>query len=406
MKVLVVIGQCLKVNSSANIAHCAYIQGLIDNGANVDLLTGSDEGQIVDSNIIIPKVDNVYEYSTLSLYERISGLKNKVNNSKVNRTSSQNSKIQHKYGIKQFLKQKIRDLYGIHGQVIVWYRRARKFNVKKKYDLIISLSYPMTSHLLVKVLRKRKQIIGKKWIQIWEDPWSLDLVNTNKNKRTKDEELKLLKAADEIVYVSPITLEYQKKLFHNEKNKMKWYPLPCYMKDNDYKYISSNEKKDIVFGYFGDYMPTVRNLKPFYSVMASKTNCTYICGSPNDLFKSTHNIHIYPRLSLDRLREYEEKTSIIIVLCNLHGGQIPGKIYQYSTSSKIILLILDGSEEEKEKIKNYFEKYERFIFCENTVEDISKTIDYIIEDYSKLIKNAKSIYDFTPKNIVKQILEN
>ena len=363
MEVLVVIGQCLKVNSSANIAHCAYIQGLIDNGANVDLLTGSDEGQIVDSNIIIPKVDNIYEYSTLSLYERISGLKNKVNNSKVNRTSSQSSKMQHKYGIKQFLKQKIRDLYGIHGQVIVWYRRARKFNVKKKYDLIISLSYPMTSHLLVKVLRKRKQIIGKKWIQIWEDPWSLDLVNTNKNKRTKDEELKLLKAADEIVYVSPITL-------------------------------------------VGDYMPTVRNLKPFYSVMASKTNCTYICGSPNDLFKSTHNIHIYPRLSLDRLREYEEKTSIIIVLCNLHGGQIPGKIYQYSTSSKIILLILDGSEEEKEKIKNYFEKYERFIFCENTVEDISKTIDYIIEDYSKLIKNAKSIYDFTPKNIVKQILEN
>ena len=67
---------------------------------------------------------------------------------------------------------------------------------------------------------------------------------------------------------------------------------------------------------------------------------------------------------------------------------------------------MDGSEEEKEKIKNYFEKYERFIFCENTVEDISKTIDYIIEDYSKLINNVKPIYDFTPKNIVKQILEN
>ena len=172
---------------------------------------------------------------------------------------------------------------------------------------------------------------------------------------------------------------------------MKWYPLPCYMKDNDYKYISSNEKKDIVFGYFGDYMPTVRNLKPFYSVMASKTNCTYICGSPNDLFKSTHNIHIYPRLSLDRLREYEEKTSIIIVLCNLHGGQIPGKIYQYSTSSKIILLILDGSEEEKEKIKNYFEKYERFIFCENIVEDISKTIDYIIEFIEAMVKEKTTI---------------
>ena len=39
LNILVVVGDCLRENSSANLCHCAYIKGLLDLGYNVDLLS-------------------------------------------------------------------------------------------------------------------------------------------------------------------------------------------------------------------------------------------------------------------------------------------------------------------------------------------------------------------------------
>ena len=46
MKILVVAGYCLQVNSSANLCHISYIKGLVDCGHTVDLLTVSNKNQI------------------------------------------------------------------------------------------------------------------------------------------------------------------------------------------------------------------------------------------------------------------------------------------------------------------------------------------------------------------------
>lgn len=43
MKILVVAGYCLQVNSSANLCHISYIKGLLDGGYTVDLLTVSNK---------------------------------------------------------------------------------------------------------------------------------------------------------------------------------------------------------------------------------------------------------------------------------------------------------------------------------------------------------------------------
>lgn len=37
MRVLVVVGSNLKINTSANLCHKAYIQGLLENGYHVDM---------------------------------------------------------------------------------------------------------------------------------------------------------------------------------------------------------------------------------------------------------------------------------------------------------------------------------------------------------------------------------
>ncbi len=38
MDVLYVVGSCLTKNTSANMSHNAYVQGLLENGCNVDII--------------------------------------------------------------------------------------------------------------------------------------------------------------------------------------------------------------------------------------------------------------------------------------------------------------------------------------------------------------------------------
>ena len=51
MKILVAAGYCLRVNSSANLCHLSYLNGLIDCGHTVDLLTVSEKNQPIDPGI-------------------------------------------------------------------------------------------------------------------------------------------------------------------------------------------------------------------------------------------------------------------------------------------------------------------------------------------------------------------
>ena len=42
MKVLYVVGTCLTRNTSANMSHNGYVQGLLENGCEVDILMAKD----------------------------------------------------------------------------------------------------------------------------------------------------------------------------------------------------------------------------------------------------------------------------------------------------------------------------------------------------------------------------
>ena len=76
MRALVVVGYCLQVNSSANLCHLQYINGLIDLGYEVDLLTVSPVGLTIDSSIRLPKVSHMFEYKA-ALYERLGHMKSR-----------------------------------------------------------------------------------------------------------------------------------------------------------------------------------------------------------------------------------------------------------------------------------------------------------------------------------------
>lgn len=398
MKILVVVGYCLQVNSSANLCHISYIRGLVDGGHTVELLTVSNKNQNIDTGIDIPKVHKLYTYDA-SLYEQLGARKNAqyVKNTDNITHDSINTL---KKSFKSQIKENIRKAYGTYGTDIIWYFRAKNWKSKERYDCVISLAYPPVSHKLVENLLKSKHLFAKHWIQIWEDPWYADIFGLCHNNKVKKEEARILSKSDSVYYVSPLTLMYQKKAFPAFSDRMKWQPLPSYYE----RELLPINFEELCFGYFGDYSPNVRNLMPFYNVALKIGLEVNICGNSSLKFRSKESVRVFPRMGLNELQVYENQANVLVFLCNLKGGQIPGKIYQYAATNKLILFILDGTVEERETLYRYFSKFNRFIFCDNDEESIEQAI---LDLKSQKIEESyiTPLVDFVPEKIVQNILE-
>ncbi len=391
MRILFVIGSCLRVNTSANLCHIAYIKGCIDNGYEVNVVSVGEKGYIIDGSISLPKTKRWITFEAPTFRNAIKAI-----------TSSSVLPLNNKgKGLINILKEKILGFYGIYGRsASIWIKRAKKFKDTKEYDYVISLATPYVSHHLANLLIKSGNIKCKSWIQIWEDPWNADLYNREKDKRKLNEEKHLLKAADKIIYVSPLTLEYQKRYFSESSVKMSWHTLPYYYK-KEQKVRKNNSEK--IFGYYGDYYSFSRNLQPFYCAAIEIDARVNIYGNSDYSLKQVGNICIKPRVSLSELEEVEGITDVFVFLCNLGGGQIPGKLYQYSATDREILFILDGTEYEKKIIKNYFSKFNRYFFCENDVDSIKESMIKICRGKIQEVSN-KCIEAFSPENTIRNIL--
>lgn len=405
MKVLVINGDCVTRNSSANLCHMAYIRGLVNLGYEVTLLSADPKEYDVDKSMKIPSsVKCIYYYGT-TIYEKmsISKSKSKGDNASLARAdySTNESKLSIKSKLVNSAKNFVLSSYGIHGIYSKFVKKAQKFKSDTEYDIVLSLSTPVTSHLLTYNLLKSGHIKAKKWIQVWEDPWYSDAYGFNGKEKIYKEEKRLLSYAQRVCYVSPLTLKNQKEIFPESAYKMYWAPLPFYYKNDEQ---GSTVNKYNNYGYFGDYAPVSRDLAPFYVAAKNIGVNVNICGNPSNLFAQTDKITIYPRLQLNELKPIEDKTNVLVFLCNKKGGQIPGKIYQYSATYKTILFILDGTDEEKKVLKSYFEPFNRYIFCENTVEDIERAIKLIENNDFGNVKN-EPIDEFNPAKTIMKVLE-
>lgn len=403
MNVLVINGDCIQTNSSANLCHLAYIRGLLAAGHKVTLLSADGRDYRIDPAMKIPEQVVQYTIYGVSIYEKLS-LKKKATSAPILAGSDTtitpaSPHVMHKVINKA--KSAVLSLYGVHGIYATFVRKAQKFKSDENYDYIISISTPVTSHLLTHNLLKAGHIKGEHWIQIWEDPWYSDAYGFNGKEKIRQEEQRLLSFAEKVCYVSPLTLENQKRLYPESAQKMFWQPLPFYYKSETGNELSFGHNR---YGYFGDYVPAARDLKPFYEAAKETGIEVNICGNPCNLFQSTTQIHIHPRLPLHELKPIEDSTNVLIFLCNRKGGQIPGKIYQYSVTNKTILFIMDGTEEEQLVLKEYFGKFNRYVFCQNTIADIARAIGRIESGNLGEVRNVP-LDDFDPVRTITNILE-
>lgn len=401
MKILVINSDCIQKNSSANLCHLAYIRGLLDAGHEVTLLSADGRDYQLDESMVIPEQVKQHTYYGVSIYEKISIRKHSavpmVAPVAISAESVKTSGLRTLVGkAKRF----VLSLYGVHGIYATFARKARKFRSDTEFDYVLSISTPPASHLLAHNLLKSGHIRGKHWIQIWEDPWYTDAYGFNGKDKIYREEKRLLSFAEKVCYVSPLTLENQKRLYPESADKMYWQPLPFYYKSEETSACEGANR----YGYFGDYAPAARNLEPFYQAATQTGIEVNICGNPSNLFAATDNIYIHPRLPLQQLKPIEDSTNVLVFLCNRKGGQIPGKIYQYSATDKTILFIMDGTEEEQAVLRDYFGKYNRYVFCQNTAEDIARAIRQIESGDLGNVKN-EPIEAFNPTVTIENILK-
>lgn len=401
MKILVINGACLQTNSSANLCHLAYLQGLLDAGHEVTLLSADGRDYSLDKAMVISPQVKQYTYYGVSLYERLSLRKRAAAVETMATTGDSMPSAKGPHKLIRYAKDLVLSLYGVHGIYSTFVRKAQKFRSNVEYDYILSISTPVTSHLLAHNLIAAGHIRGKHWIQIWEDPWYSDAYGFNGKGKIRQEEQRLLSFAEKVCYVSPLTLRNQQRLFPESADKMYWQPLPYYYKGSE---MAKQEFEENIYGYFGNYVSAARNLEPFYNAAKGAGIAVNICGDPSNLFQSTERIRIYPRLTLDKLKPIEDNTNVLIFLCNRRGGQIPGKIYQYSATSKTVLFIMDGTEEEQKVLMDFFGKFNRYVFCQNTVEDITRAIG-LIESGNLGQIDSRPIEEFNPTTIIKKILD-
>lgn len=324
----------------------------------------------------------------------------------VNLITTQNNKIydtiasnEQKSKIKKLLVQTLRKIYhkfAIHNYT---YNIAKNIDIsllpRSNYDVIISVSDPKTSHIAVIKLIKQG-LKYKKWIQYWGDPMTLDITNKSLYPKSliKKMEKDIISNADKIIYVSPFTLNEQKKLFPKRATKMSFLPVP-YIEEKIYKYT---ENENFIIGYFGAYYSHIRDIKPLYEAVSELEDSTFlnIVGDTDIELKKTNNIKIYPRGDIS---SFEKTADLLVCILNKNGSQIPGKLYHYAATNKPILVLLDG--ENKEKMSKYLKSFSRYIISENNKESIINAINKLRENY-KLYEPCKS---FNPVSIAQRFLE-
>lgn len=128
-------------------------------------------------------------------------------------------------------------------------------------------------------------------------------------------------------------------------------------------------------------------------------------GSGNIKASVNHNVEIIRnRLPLIEVRKIEKSTDIFFVMTNRKGTQIPAKIYYLAGYiQKPIIVAVDG--ENKEELKEFLQRFNRYIICENEANEIKNAIAKALDLVNKNVR-FELTKELMPENMVERILRD
>lgn len=265
------------------------------------------------------------------------------------------------------------------------------------YDCVVSVSDPKTSHIALRTLLKQG-LACKRVVEYWGDPLygDITLKSIYPNAHIQSIERSMLSLADSIVYTSPFTVKRERELYPEFADKMKFVPSAS-VKGNVFR-EAGNERFTV--GYYGAYHSDIRNIMPLYEVFAEKM-CDdaqlRIIGDSDVALKPRDNILVLPRGNVER---YEADSDVLVCLLNKAGTQIPGKLYYNASTSKAVLVILDG--ESISEMKRFLDGFHRFDVCRNSKADIAAAIKRIRSECRTWMPCERLL----PEAVARQIVED
>lgn len=359
MNILFVTSYPLEYDTSGNIRNMGLIQGFVENGHKVSTFspypndTSLFSGEMLDFPFekrywIGSKSTIVVDHTKKTLM-----------------------------GYLKRLASKIISNISVYDRRFMMARQIERGCIEEYYDLIVSSSDPKSAHIFAERLIKKNPNVFGKWIQYWGDPFTNDISNKHRfsEKKVKREERRLISIADKAVYVSPFTRDEMLVKYPDFSSKIDFLPIPFYKKGG----LTSVKIDTSLVGYLGDYSSKNRNILPFVEAVKNNRINAAIAGTSDLSIKGTETLQIYGRLHGKAIDDLSARVGVYVCICNLHGTQIPGKVYHYVDSGKPILIILDG--EREDELRKYFEGYNRFYLCGNNENDISQTLQRIMSEY-------------------------
>lgn len=393
MKILYVTTYLLR-NESASIRNVSLINGLIENNCEVDVVT-LDYLEYLEDSFLKENISKKVKILKVPMpnFNRIFSLVQK-SKEKENK-QKKDSKLLH---IKDFIK-KILYFPDVYSEAI---KRVKDMKINLKgYDYIVSSSDSKSSHFIARKLLQINKI-RIPWIQIWGDPWEDDIglsrLNFLLKYRIRKNEKKLLESADKVFYLSPLTAEKISKKYPNISNKF-FILLRSYLKTIN----TINNKENYIFSYTGtitnrNVEPLINSIEKYNRENLKKIKLNFYGVNEKDSKQTILNkdfIRIFKRISFEEVLEVYKKSDVLVYIDNLYNStQIPGKIYDYFGTNKLILSLYETNE-----TKKFLEQFNRVELIENNKE-------FNIGEIIKKINKDQILEDFSPKNIAKIFLKD
>lgn len=279
-------------------------------------------------------------------------------------------------------------------------------NVVDNYDVIISCSYPFTTHKIAYELKSKRDV---KWVAYQFDPHTFNsTLDPEKTDERLQDEIRILSNANRVFL--PFE-NYEENLATGlSVLKEKYYPIEfALIRENKCKLLKQKNNK-IIFVYAGTFYKDIRmpsDMFRFFEQVQMDYELHLYCLAEKDV---EEEINKYREVFGDRLKvhynqqkqvcdEAIKRANIIINIGNVATNQTPSKVYEYISMGKPILNFYCVQEDTSKKVLKKYplvlniykhfsqEDVEEFYrFCE-----INKNRMLSFEEVAKNYKTAKVI---------------
>ncbi len=381
MRILYLSTHCNRKGSSAAIRNSALIGGLMELGHSVDVVTLKNNDYLVSPFLRETKCSNLIEVET------------KVMNFLGKGSHGNDS------GKKSFIsriKKEIRDIVFFPDVFKEW-GRSLDYSKFGGYDIVISSSDSKSSHLPAERIKKEYPKI--RWIQIWGDPWCLDMhLGFIPSLMAKRKEKLLMSEGDKIVFVSDITCQAMKKRYNAYANKFYYVPRSFYKVIKKSSELNDGVIRVLYPGALSkgrDIGPFLKQVDDYNSINSGRITISFYGGYDSEthsLLNKYDFVDTHDSVDFDVILGLFASFDALLFISNGKGStQIPGKLYDFMGTELPIICILSESEKQLGELLQQYQKCLIFNNVNQIVNKIKQNVFPPVLSFSPEITASKII---------------